>query len=93
MIHAKPQLNGNTVEHFSEAYKSLTAAEKAIRAAIIDVQMNVLHGRNYQHLDATSDASLEYLRREDDKALDNLRRSITDIEKLKIDIATAVRGK
>lgn len=50
MINAKPQINGNSRSDFEAAYKALTQAIAAIGEANSLLDQNVLHGRNYQHL-------------------------------------------
>ena len=76
--HAKPQMNGNTREHFIEAYTALRKAQDAIEEARQTVACNVTHGRNYQHLSGvTMNKEAGILeRREVDKALSSAMRTV-----------------
>jgi len=56
MIHARPNLNGNTVKDFQTVIDSFTDAMEAIGNARRLLMGDVLNGRNYQHLDAPHDA-------------------------------------
>jgi hypothetical protein len=55
MLNARPQLNGNTVEDFANAYVALTEATAAINRAAKVVMSDVVNGRNYQHLGNAAD--------------------------------------
>jgi hypothetical protein len=50
-MQARPNINGNTPEDFRAAFERLDAARKAMADARSFMAMNVVHGRNYQHLD------------------------------------------
>lgn len=50
-LNAKPNLNGNSPEDFTEVYIFLGDAYDAIDKAAKALYGNVLHGRNYQHSD------------------------------------------
>lgn len=63
MIHARPNLNGNTRRDFGDAYKALIEAQKAIKAARAAVMENVANGRNYQHLASADSAVISDRRR------------------------------
>jgi hypothetical protein len=49
-MHARPNINGNTRADFERAHNNLTVAYVALSTALKDLRMDVLHGRNYQHL-------------------------------------------
>lgn len=86
MIHAKPQLNGNTVEHFTESFYALSAAEKAIEAALSSLRQNVFHGRNYQHIaDPMGPVA------EDNLRVKQLHETVALIAALKLDIVGAIQ--
>ena len=55
-LNARPNLNGNTREDFGTAYVELSKAQDAIESAQAYLLGNVAHGRNYQHLDDSTDA-------------------------------------
>jgi hypothetical protein len=52
MLNARPHINGNTPEHFAEAYVAVNDALMAVQKAREAVMANVVNGRNYQHLGA-----------------------------------------
>lgn len=49
---ARPHTNGNSRSDFIDAYKALNTAYDSLTIALRTVGANVVHGRNYQHLDA-----------------------------------------
>ena len=49
-IKALPQINGNSKDDFADAWVSLHDAAKAIHEASAKISLDVLNGRNYQHL-------------------------------------------
>jgi hypothetical protein len=63
-LNARPHRNGNSRSDFVDAYKALTAALDAVHEAHSLIRCNVIHGRNYQHLDADAQQALN-----DDKRL------------------------
>ena len=50
MINARPHINGNTREHFEDAYNALVEAMRKVQDARDVLSDNVLNGRNYQHV-------------------------------------------
>lgn len=52
-LNARPHRNGNQRSDFLDAYKALTAALDALHEASGLIRANVIHGRNYQHLDGS----------------------------------------
>ena len=48
MIHARPNSNGNTPQHFRRVAQHLVAVHNELENAIREANMNVFHGRNYQ---------------------------------------------
>lgn len=66
-IKAKPQLNGNTEDDFTEAYRALLEAQSQLAVAAGLVRARVVHGRNYQHI--AFDAN--YTLRQDAKGVDS----------------------
>jgi len=61
-ISAKPQRNGNPESDFYKAYYELNKAREAVSEALSKVRVNVLPGRNYQHLEGV-DAQVEDTRK------------------------------
>lgn len=51
LLHARPRLNCNTPQDFVDAAVAVTEAEAATRRAFRLLKSDVVHGRNYQHLD------------------------------------------
>lgn len=51
-LNAKPHNNGNSPAHFRQAARKILAAQEALMPAISALRCDVLHRRNYQHLDA-----------------------------------------
>lgn len=68
-LHARPHMNGNTVEDFKTAYYSLTVTEKTLKDCMSDLSRFMIHGRNYQHLDGTQAIEAESFDREEMKKL------------------------
>jgi hypothetical protein len=88
MIHARPQLNGNTVEDFTAAFCALGAAEKAIEAALASLRTNVFHVRNYQHL-SVDDAWAK--NSEDRQGLEPIRAGLQAIVDMKLAVVGAIQ--
>ena len=49
MLHAEPQLNGNSRRDFGTTAMALQIARDRLADALKTMHENVLHGRNYQH--------------------------------------------
>ena len=49
-ISARPNNNGNSKQDFFKAYAAIRKAQSAITEAQELLSANVLHGRNYQHM-------------------------------------------
>lgn len=88
MIKARPHLNGNTAEDFRHAYRQLTQASEALQTALVAMQMNVTHGRNYQHM--TADKAYE-ARLSDEDHYTSLRTAIKDIEQMQNGLLRALK--
>ena len=58
-FNARPNLNGNSREDFGAAYMELSKAQDAIESARAYLLGNVVNGRNYQHLDDSTDALID----------------------------------
>jgi len=86
VINAKPSINGNTRDHFIDAYTDIQAARDALMKAIGTTRQNVMHGRNYLHLPHENAA-----RDEDDECLDKLREAVGTLDLLAMDIVEAVK--
>lgn len=89
MIGARPQRNGNTKDDFAAAYKALTDARRAVDEAAKALRMNVLHGRNYQHLDhrQAHETHTEDLRR-----MGYLRVALVEMERFQDDIIEQINS-
>lgn len=57
MINAKPQLNGNPEKDFMDAALKLSQAIGQVEAALQNINANVFHGRNYQHIPEWQEAA------------------------------------
>ena len=55
MLKARPNMNGNTVDDFRRVYTELANANKAVQAALASLGSEVMHGRNYQTGQTSSD--------------------------------------
>jgi hypothetical protein len=51
MLHAHPQLNGNEPRDFMAAAIAMQTCRDQLSTALQVLNTNVLHGRNYQHID------------------------------------------
>ncbi len=51
MIHARPNLNGNSVEDFKEHADDLDRYVCYLSDALCSVRVGLFHGRNYQTVD------------------------------------------
>lgn len=58
-FNARPNLNGNSRQDFAAAYVELSKARDAIESAQAYLLGNVAHGRNYQHLEDSTDALID----------------------------------
>ena len=56
-ISARPQLNGNSQADFAKSGEAILDAKEAVVNARNEFCGNVLHGRNYQHIQAAADAT------------------------------------
>ena len=82
MIHARPNINGNTARDFELAANELHYALRAVDDAIARIQTDVVHGRNY--LQAGVDGH-----RADTERLDAARASRADLYDLVREILDA----
>ena len=88
MIHARPNLNGNTVKDFQAVIDSFTDAMAAVRNARSLLMGDVLNGRNYQHLDAP-----HYALQEDRSAYAETMVAILEqLDSARNDIFNAIQG-
>lgn len=85
-LSARPNNNGNTVQHFTEAFYALTAAQRALDEAHAALVENVLNGRNYQHLDSPDGAM-----KEDRLFLSDLKAAHDNLEDMKVSIVGAIQ--
>ena len=90
MINAKPSINGNSRDHFIDAYADIQAARDALMKAIGTTRQNVMHGRNYLHM-STMNGDHEAGRSSDDDYLEKLREAVGTLDLLAMDIVEAVK--
>ena len=79
MIYARPNMNGNSRQHFLAAATSLNKAANAAERAMHDLQMDVFHGRNYQ---TVPEVDQERARVNDDKLVAEAYQSIQNLKDL-----------
>lgn len=60
-LNARPHINGNTPDDFQRVARMVARARHALFEARAELGLDVLHGRNYQHLDAPLAARQEDL--------------------------------
>jgi hypothetical protein len=82
IIHARPNRNGNTPEHFMEAARRCLDASRAIENAISCLTQNVVHGRNYQTV-----ANPAAERKMDITTIDRLRTSAGELRNMAMNLA------
>ena len=88
MINARPHINGNTSEHFEEAYNALVEAMRKVQNARDVLSNNVLNGRNYQHIAVLE--SGEKLNADRRRAFADVAMVVDLLESLAADVANAV---
>lgn len=86
-MKARPHINGNTKADFERAYNELTKAFVAASNALKALRMDVVHGRNYQHLPAAeARAALE----EDMRSVQEIAQFMKRIERLQASMLPAI---
>lgn len=85
MIHAAPNLNGNSSGDFLAASRRMLEAAAVLEAAVTSFRMNVVHGRNYQTIAGDRKAAYEA----DRARLDAIRDAVTMARELAYSTAEA----
>lgn len=71
MLKSKPQINGNSIADFHQAYAALRTALEAVELAAGIMRSEITNGRNYQHLGSHGvDASIADRRWVNDQIMD-----------------------
>lgn len=87
-INAKPNSNGDTAETFRREGRSIAMIASEAQSKIMEMNIESLHGRNYQHRsDPIEDRAKDFQR------LQNAISALGDLERLGIDIYLAGGNK